>query len=88
MFNFFYKIQEEVHRYSFRMMDSSRRKNVRGSSLDQIDGIGEAKAKLLLRTFGTLKGVKNASLDELMNVKGINRTVAENIIEYFNNQEN
>ncbi|MBQ8758651.1 MAG: excinuclease ABC subunit C, partial [Clostridia bacterium] len=87
MFNFFYKIQEEVHRYTFSKMDSSRRKTVKGSSLTQIEGIGESKARLLLKHFGSLKGVKSATLEELMNVSGISEQLANNIINYFKNQE-
>ena len=68
-------------------MDASRRKNVRGSSLSEIDGIGEAKAKQLLNHFGSLKAIKNASLKELSSVSGISETIAGNIIDYFNKQE-
>ena len=87
MFNFFYKIQEEVHRYAFSKMDSSRRKSVKASSLTEIEGIGASKAKEILKHFGTLKAVKSASIDELTKVKGISPQIAENIIEYFNKQE-
>ncbi len=87
LFNFFYRIQEEVHRFTFSRMDSSRRKSVRGSVLAQIDGIGEARARLLLKHFGSLKAVKNASYDELMKVSGISESVATNIINFFE-QEN
>lgn len=88
MFNFFYKIQEEVHRYTFSKMDASRRKGVKGSSLAEIDGIGPAKAKLLLGHFGTLTAIKKASLKELTAVSGISSAIAENIINHFNKQEN
>ena len=88
MFNFFYKIQEEVHRYTFSKMDASRRKGVKGSSLAEIDGIGPAKAKLLLGHFGTLTAIKKASLEELTAVSGISSAIAENIINHFNKQEN
>lgn len=87
MFNFFYRIQEEVHRFTFSKMDTSRRKSVRGSSLTQIDGIGEAKAKLLLSHFGSLRAVKVATLEELTAVSGISGEIAANIINYFDNQE-
>lgn len=87
MFNFFYRIQEEVHRFTFSRMDSSRRKNVKGSILSKIDGIGEAKAKRLLQSFGSLKAVKQASVDELTKVSGISQEVAEKIIKFFE-QEN
>lgn len=87
MFNFFYKIQEEVHRYTFGRMDASRRKSVKGSSLAEIDGIGQSKAKLLLKHFGSLRAVKSASLEELTAVSGISESIATNIINYFNKQE-
>ena len=83
MFNFFYKIQEEVHRYTFSKMDASRRKSVKNSTLTEINGVGEAKAKLLLKHFKTLSAIKNATLDELESVSGISENVAKNIIEYF-----
>lgn len=88
MFNFFYKIQEEVHRYTFSRMDASRRKGVKSSYLADIDGIGQSKAKLLLKHFGSLKAVKNASLEELTEVSGISEKIANNIINHFNKQEN
>ena len=88
MFNFFYKIQEEVHRYTFGRMDASRRKSVKGSSLAEIEGIGPAKAKLLLSHFGTLTAIKSATLDELTSISGISKAVADNIINYFNKREN
>ena len=85
MFNFFYKIQEEVHRYTFGKMDASRRKSVKASSLAEIEGIGQSKAKMLLKHFGSLRGVKSASIDDLTKVSGISQRLAENIIKHFEN---
>ena len=87
MFNFFYKIQEEVHRYTFSKMDASRRKAVKHSSLVEIEGIGEAKANALLRHFGSLTAIKNASLGDLTKVSGISESIAAKIIKHFNIQE-
>lgn len=84
MFNFFYKIQEEVHRYTFSKMDASRRKSVKKSELTEIEGIGESKAKLLLKHFKTVTAIKNATLEELQSVSGISEKVANNITKYFN----
>lgn len=88
VFSFFYKIQEEVHRYTFSKMDASRRKKVKTSSLSKIKGIGEEKAKQLILHFGSLDNIKKASPEELTNVKGISMSVANNIVEYFKNGEN
>lgn len=87
VFSFFYRIQEEVHRYTFSKMDASRRKKVKTSSLADIPGIGEAKAKALLSHFGTLKAVKQASIDELCGVSGISRAIAEKIILHYSDKE-
>lgn len=89
IFTFIYKIQEEVHRFTFSKMDSSRRKTVKRSVLENINGIGPSKAKLILKNFKTLSAVKNADISELLNVKGISKTQAMNIYDYFhgNNEE-
>ncbi len=83
VFVFIYKLQEEVHRFTVSKMSQAKSKTLTKSSLTKIKGIGDAKAKALLKAFGGYGGVKNASLDELIAVKGISRADAENIVEYF-----
>ena len=83
LFVFIYKIQEEVHRFTVSKMDSAKRKTLTKSSLTKIEGIGDAKAKILLKAFGGFGGVKSAGVDELARVKGISRRDAENIVGYF-----
>ncbi len=83
LFVFIYKLQEEVHRYTVSKMSNAKTKTLTKSSLTKIRGIGDAKAKLLLKAFGGYSGVKNASFDDIVSVKGVSRTDAENIIEYF-----
>ncbi len=83
LFVFVYKLQEEVHRFTVSKMTQAKSNTLTRSSLTKIKGIGEAKAKLLLKTFGGYTGVKNASLDSLASVKGISQTDAENIVNYF-----
>ena len=87
IFNFFYRIQEEVHRFTFAKMDASRRKNVKTSALCDIEGIGESKAKLLLKHFGSISAIKQADFEELTKVSGISSQIADNIIKHFNKQE-
>ncbi|MHC1695070.1 MAG: excinuclease ABC subunit UvrC [Eubacteriales bacterium] len=87
VFAFFYKLQEEVHRYSFRNMDKGRRKTVKTSSLEKIDGIGPAKAKRLLEHFKNLQAIKSAGMDELSAAKGISSAEARSIYEYFHKTE-
>ena len=83
LFVFIYKIQEEVHRFTVSKMDSAKRKTLTKSSLTKISGIGDAKAKALLKHFGSITAIKNANADEISSVKGISRTDAENIRNYF-----
>jgi excinuclease ABC subunit C len=87
-FVFIYKIQEEVHRYSLSLMDAKRRNAVKKSSLTEIKGVGEKKANDLMLHFGTLSRLKNATMEELTEVKGITEPIAEAIIEYFREEQN
>ena len=84
LFVFIYKIQEEVHRFTVSKMDSAKRKTLTKSSLTKIEGIGDAKAKILLKAFGGIGNVKTATVEEIAAVKGISRKDAEKIFEYFN----
>lgn len=83
LFVFIYKLQEEVHRFTVSKMTQAKSKTLTKSSLTKIKGIGDAKAKELLKALGGYTAVKNASLDTLLAVKGISRADAENIVEYF-----
>ena len=83
VFTFIYNIQEEVHRFTISKMQNAKRKTIKTSSLTKISGIGDSKAKALLSHFGGLAAVKAATFDELVSVKGISKSNAENIIEYF-----
>jgi excinuclease ABC subunit C len=65
-------------------MMSAKRKDVKTSVLENIEGIGKARAKALLARFGGLSGVKSATEAELITVRGITTETAKNIIEYFN----
>lgn len=83
IFMFIYKLQEEVHRFALSRMDARRRKTVKQSVLTDIKGVGKSKAEELLRHFGGLKELKQASVEQLMAVKGINAELAERIHTYL-----
>ena len=83
VFVFFYKIQEEVHRYALRRMDIKRRKTVKQSVLHDIKGLGDAKIKKLFEHFKSIDEIKQAGADELVKVKGLTRANAESIVAYF-----
>ena len=83
VFVLIYGIQEEVHRFTVSRMTEKKRKTIKRSTLENVEGVGEAKAKLLLKTFGGLAGVRKASASELASVKGITPAIAEKIKEYL-----
>ncbi len=83
VFSLVYRLQEEVHRFSVSKMEGAKRKTLTTSTLQKIDGIGEAKARAILKHFGGLAKVKTASADEIAAVKGISRADGKRIYEYF-----
>ncbi len=87
VFVLIYRIQEEVHRFTVSRMDAAKRKTLTHSTLTKIKGIGDAKAKALLQAFGGITGVKNATEEELAAVKGISKTDAANIREYYQKKQ-
>ncbi len=82
-----YKIQEEVHRFTFGAMQRSKRKTLKRSSLEEIPGIGPKKAKLLLQMPGGLTGIKKASIEELKLLKGVNQKDALAVYTYFHGKD-
>lgn len=62
------KMQDEVHRYAISFHKNVRSKSLFQSVLDEVSGIGEARKKKLLNRFGSVKKMKEASVDELAEV--------------------
>lgn len=81
------EIQEEVHRFSVGFHHKKHTKRGLELSLSKIDGVGEQKAKLLLKTFKTIKAIKEASIEDLEQVRGIHHSLAENIYYFYNGEE-
>lgn len=77
-------IQDEVHRFAISYHKKRRSKKMLNSELTAIDGIGQAKANALLKHFKTMKAIKNATVEELCAVSGINMALAEKIYNEFN----
>jgi len=84
LFSFISKIQNEVHRFAVRYHRQMRQKNQKKSVLDEIPGIGPAKKKLLLKEFGSLKRIRTATVEQLCQVKGITRKLADEIKHFLN----
>ncbi|MGA9287774.1 MAG: excinuclease ABC subunit C, partial [Anaerobacillus sp.] len=81
------RIQDEVHRFAITFHRQLRGKSMLKSSLDDIPGIGEKRKKMLLNHFGSIKKMKEASMEDLLE-SGLPRSVAEELVNRFANQEN
>mgnify|MGYP003301122100 CR=1 FL=1 len=81
LFLFLTKIQEEVHRYAISYHRNIKAKGALASILDLAPGIGEKRRKELLKHFGSLKKIKEASFEELNSI--LPEDVANNLISYL-----
>ena len=79
------KFQDTVHETAITYHRKLRDKDITKSQLDEITGIGEAKKRELLKHFGSVEKIKQASIEELMKVKGISQGIAEKILLQFGN---
>lgn len=82
VFVFVYGLQEEVHRYAVSRMDGAKRKTLKRSVLENISGIGPAKAKKYLKLAGGIQALKTADIEQLASM-GIGYKDAEAIFAYF-----
>ncbi len=80
-------IQDEVHRYAIAYHKKKRSKSVVSSTLVDINGIGETRARSLLRYFKTMKAISCASIEELNSVEGMSITAAKNVYNAFHSYE-
>ena len=77
------EIQNEVHRFSVDYHHKKHTKSTFALSLTEIEGIGDNKAKSLLKQFKTMKAIKEASVDELAKADGISIKLAEKIYNHY-----
>ena len=84
LFNTITMFQDAVHDTAIGYHRKLRDEAMTKSKLDEIPGIGAAKRALLMKKFGTTKKISQASIEELMEVKGIYKSLAEQILTYLN----
>ncbi len=85
VFAFIGTIQEETHRFAITYHRTLRSKRVRGSKLDEIEGVGEKRRLALLKHFKSVKAISTASEDALCQV--VPAAVARTIYQYFHSEE-
>jgi len=69
------RVRDEAHRFAIGYQRSRRTRSVRGSTLEAVPGIGPGRRQALLRRFGSVAGVRAATDDELLAVKGVSPTL-------------
>jgi excinuclease ABC subunit C len=79
-------LRDEAHRFAITFHRGQRKRLTLRSALSAIPGIGDGRQRLLLRHFGSLKKIREASLDDLAAVPGINRKVAEAVFAWCQRQ--
>ncbi|WP_353963331.1 helix-hairpin-helix domain-containing protein [Tepidibacillus marianensis] len=80
------RIQDEVHRFAISFHRQARSKSMLYSQLDEIQGIGEKRKKLLLKHFGSIRNIREASIEEFREI-GIGDKLANEIRKSLRTEE-
>ena len=81
------RIQDEAHRFAITYHRALRGKEQTHSVLDDIKGIGEARRKALMRSFRSLEEIREADVEKLAEVPGMNQKAAQAVFDYFHPAE-
>ncbi|WP_371800620.1 excinuclease ABC subunit UvrC [Streptomyces sp. NBC_01732] len=73
------RIRDEAHRFAITYQRAKRAKRIRSSPLDAVAGLGETRKQALIKHFGSVKQLKQATIDEICEVPGIGRRTAESV---------
>ena len=79
------RIRDEAHRFAITFHRSQRKKRQTKSELENIKGLGPKKIEILREAFKNIDQIKQATLEELNMVKGIDKTTAKNVYDYYHN---
>ena len=82
------RIQDEAHRFAIEYHRSLRSKDQVKSVLDDIPGVGPARRKALMRHFKSLEEIRNAEVEQLLEIPEMNQKVAEEIYRFFRAKDN
>lgn len=77
------RVRDEAHRFVITYHRTRRAKAMTGSCLDEIDGIGAIRKKMLLNHFGSVRNVMDADMNALLRVPGLGKSAAKKIYNHF-----
>lgn len=77
------RLRDEAHRFALTFHRKIRDKRMTGSAVEEIPGIGPRRRRLLLRTFGSVEGIRRASVEDLASVPTMTRKLAEQVRDYL-----
>lgn len=77
------RVRDEAHRFVITYHRTTRAKAMTGSCLDEIEGIGPTRKKLLLNHFGSVRAIMEADVNALVHVPGLGKSAAEKIYAHF-----
>ncbi|KOU53216.1 excinuclease ABC subunit C, partial [Streptomyces sp. MMG1522] len=73
------RIRDEAHRFAITYQRAKRAKRIRSSPLDDVSGLGETRKQALIKHFGSVKKLRQATIDQICEVPGIGRRTAESV---------
>ncbi|MFJ6612079.1 excinuclease ABC subunit UvrC [Streptomyces sp. NPDC091289] len=73
------RVRDEAHRFAITYQRAKRAKRIRSSPLDDVAGLGETRKQALIKHFGSVKKLRQATIDEICEVPGIGRRTAESV---------
>ncbi|MFE4909946.1 excinuclease ABC subunit UvrC [Streptomyces sp. NPDC056652] len=77
------RVRDEAHRFAITYQRAKRAKRVRSSPLDDVPGLGESRKQSLIKHFGSVKKLRQATIDQICEVPGVGRKTAESVIVAF-----
>ncbi|MFJ5226058.1 excinuclease ABC subunit UvrC [Streptomyces sp. NPDC088400] len=74
------RVRDEAHRFAITYQRSKRAKRVRSSPLDEVPGLGETRKQALIKHFGSVKRLRQATIEQICEVPGLGRKTAESVV--------
>ena len=86
MLHFIQRLRDEAHRFAIGTHRQARSRGFTKSQLSEIPGIGPLRKKLLMKTFGSVQRVRQASLQDLLEVEGLGPAAAREVWRFFHGE--